>query len=100
MYQLTEEAIRDIEGLLERSLTEFGMHCAEQYFNSLKHCFELLAENPAMGRSAEELLPNYFRFPHKSHVIFYKILPADTTILIVRVLHESMDIKRHLKAGK
>ncbi len=38
--------------------------------------------------------PGYRRFPHESHVVFYKIEAQD--IFVVRVLHKSMDAVRNL----
>ncbi len=54
----------------------------------------MLAEKPALGRSADYVEPYMRRFEHKSHVIFY--IPESQGILIVCVLHNSMDVLRHL----
>jgi len=94
-YQLTDEAARDVEEILEYSVINFGAEQAQHYFEALKECIELLAENPRIGHSAEEILPDYLRFPFESHVIFYKIFPS--SILVVRILHECMDPERHIK---
>ncbi len=95
IYQLSDEAARDIEGILHHSVQCFGAVQAERYFEALKECIELLADNPNIGHSAEDILPDYLRFPHESHVIFYKTLSS--SILIVRILHERMDPKKHIK---
>lgn len=92
MIQLTEEAAKDIENMLEHSVAEFGLQQTEEYYNSLKKCLVLLDENPAMGTLATDLLPAYRRFTHISHVIFYRIIEQD--ILIVRILHKRMDISK------
>ena len=94
-YQLTGKAARDIKGILEHSVNNFGAAQTEHYFEALKECIELLADNPNIGHSAEDILPDYLRFPHESHVIFYKRLSS--SILVVRILHERMDPKRHMK---
>lgn len=94
-YQLTEEADRDVEEILAYSVKSFGVTQTQHYFVALKECIELLADNPNMGLSAEDILPEYLRFPHESHIIFYKHLSA--SILVVRILHERMDPKLHLK---
>ena len=52
-----------------------------------------LAERPALGRRADRLAPGLRRYPYRSHVVFY--MPEDEGVLIVRVLHESMDALRH-----
>jgi len=45
-YQLTDEAARDIEGILVHSVKNFGTVQTEYYFEALKECIELLADNP------------------------------------------------------
>ncbi|RKZ58454.1 MAG: type II toxin-antitoxin system RelE/ParE family toxin [Gammaproteobacteria bacterium] len=94
-YQLTEDADRDVKEILAYSVKSFGVAQTENYFEALKKCIELLADNPNMGNSAEDILPEYLRFPHESHIIFYKNLSS--SILVVRILHERMDPKLHLK---
>ena len=93
MYKLSEASARDIENILERSLLDFGHIQTEQYYHSLKNCLELLASNPGMGNSAEDIQAGYRRFPHQSHIIFYTVSESD--IFIVRILHKSMDIPDH-----
>ena len=94
-YQLTDEATRDVEIILAYSVDNFGIKQAEHYFDALKNCIQLLADNPNIGHSAEDILPEYFRFPYESHVIFYK--KFSSSILVVRILHERMDSKLHIK---
>ncbi len=93
-YQLTEEAATDVEEILRYSENRFGITQTEHYFEALKRCIELLADNPNIGHSAEDILPEYLRFPYESHIIFYKKL--STSILVVRILHERMDPILHL----
>ncbi|VAW50307.1 hypothetical protein MNBD_GAMMA06-658 [hydrothermal vent metagenome] len=93
-YQLTEEAARDVEEILAYSVKNFGVAQTQHYFEALKECIELLASNPNMGHSAEDILPECLRFPHESHIIFYKNFSS--SILVVRILHERMDPKLHL----
>lgn len=94
-YQLTEEATRDVEEILAYSVNSFGIAQTEHYFEALKECIELLAGNPDIGHSAEDILPEYLRFPYESHVIFYKRLTS--SILVVRILHERMNPELHIK---
>ena len=94
MYELTDAAARDIEQILDRSVVDFGVHQTELYYHSLKNCLELLGENPNMGVSADDLRPGYRRFAHESHVVFYR--DTGCGVLIVRVLHKRMDIRKHI----
>ncbi|MCA1778412.1 MAG: type II toxin-antitoxin system RelE/ParE family toxin, partial [Xanthomonadaceae bacterium] len=54
----------------------------------LKACFENLAENPTIGRRAEQLAKGLRRFEHRSHIVFYVLV--DDAVLVVRVLHYRM----------
>ena len=71
-----------------------GLARAEYYILSLHEAFERLAEFPDMGRNDDEIRPGYLQIESASHAIFYR--KTETGILIVRVLHERMDFRRHL----
>jgi toxin ParE1/3/4 len=94
-YKLSDEAAKDVEKILAYSVESFGIAQTEHYFEALKECIKLLADNPNIGHSAEDILPEYLRFPYESHVIFYKKHTA--SILVVRIFHERMDPKLHIK---
>jgi toxin ParE1/3/4 len=94
MYKLSEAAAHDIECILDRSLTDFGLAQTEEYYRSLSACMDGLAKNSAMGVSIDDIRAGYRRFPHQSHVIFYT--QKDGGILIIRVLHKRMDAPKQL----
>lgn len=95
MYKLSVAAAQDIEEILDRSIIEFGVIRTERYFDSLSRCLDLLGENPQLGTSADEMRPDYRRFVHQAHVIFYR--PAASGIRVVRVLHKRMDATRQFR---
>lgn len=94
-YKLSEAAAKDIEDILEQSLLEFGPLQTERYYKALKRCLELLSENPGLGITADDIRPGYRRFAHKSHVIFFRDFGGG--MLVVRILHERMDVSRHIE---
>lgn len=96
-FHLTNRAVTDLSEIADFTIQSFGIEQARFYRDGLNNCFEILAENPQLGRSAAELAPNLKRFEYQSHVVFY-VLNAD--ILIVRILHQRMDFKRHLPSSK
>lgn len=96
MYRLSNAAAQDIEEILEQSLVECGLLQTKNYFKSLTRCLKLLGDHPEMGRSAEEIRPGYRRFPHKSHLIFYKPT-GKNDILVTRILHHHMDAIRNIQ---
>lgn len=93
-YQLSKSAEQDIKNILDYSYVAFGEKVAEQYFISLKKCLQTLGESPLIGINNDLWRKGYFRHPHKSHLIFYKL--KGNGIYIVRILHKKVDIKRHL----
>lgn len=94
MYKLSRAAARDIEIILERSIIDFGFKQTDLYSISLEKCLNLINKNPNMGAGAGDIHPDYRRFRHSSHVIFYRII--DNDVFIIRILHKSMDIDRHI----
>ncbi len=93
-FHLTNRAVTDLSEIADFTIQSFGIKQARFYRDGLNNCFEILAENPKLGRSAAELSPDLRRYEYQSHVVFY--IPKDTGTLIVRVLHHRMDFKRHL----
>ncbi|QOJ23821.1 MAG: type II toxin-antitoxin system RelE/ParE family toxin [Gammaproteobacteria bacterium] len=97
-FHLTNRAVADLSDIADFTIQSFGIEQARFYRDGLNNCFEILADNPHLGRSAAELAPNLKRFEYHSHVVFY--VPRDTGILIVRILHQRMDFIRHIPSSK
>ena len=93
-YSLSNEADLDIENHYEYGILTFGLEQAQNYMLAMHDSFELLADNPNLGRKADFLKENLYRFDFREHVIFYYQKPKG--IHISRVLTEDMDFKRHL----
>jgi toxin ParE1/3/4 len=87
--RISKAAAADIAGIARFTIQAFGVHQARHYRDGLMRCFESLAENQMLGRSAETLARELRRFEFRSHVVFYGAEEAG--ILVVRVLHASMD---------
>jgi toxin ParE1/3/4 len=95
VYSLSAKAATDLGGIYEYTILEFGLEQARTYLLGLHKRFALLAEQPELGRSAAGLAPDLRRSEYQSHVAFY--VPKAGGVRIIRVLHESMDAKRHLE---
>ncbi|MCO6177530.1 type II toxin-antitoxin system RelE/ParE family toxin [Ciceribacter sp. RN22] len=83
-YRLTERAEADLLSLFLDGLEWFGLRQARRYKTELEHCFQLLAENPQMGRLVESIGPAVRRHVHQSHVILHEI--GDSGILILAIV--------------
>lgn len=92
-YSLSGKAVSDLDDIYEYTILNFGLEQARAYLLGLHERFQILADNPGVGRSAAQLAPDLGRHEYQSHIIFY--IPKETGVLIVRVLHTRMDAKRH-----
>lgn len=93
-YRFTQRAEFDLEAIADYTIERFGVEKARSYLADFKSCFDHLMENPEVGRRVEHLRTGLRRYEHGSHIVFYHV--TDSGILIVRVLHYRMDVKRHL----
>jgi len=92
-YRLSRLVAADLDEIAEYTIDRFGIEQARRYRDGMKTCFDRLANDPALGRGTEQLLRGLHRFEHQSHVVIYISEPKN--LLIVRVLHSSMDVPRH-----
>jgi toxin ParE1/3/4 len=94
-YRLTRQADADLKAIYRYTRRTWGKAQAAHYASQLQQRFRMLADNPHTGIRRDELQPTGLHsFVHGSHVIFYQ--PQSYGVLIVRVLHGSQDVRRHL----
>lgn len=86
-YELTARADRELLDLYLYGVGEFGFRQAEDYLLGLRRTFDILAEQPQLGRTAPEIGRNVRRHRHGSHVILYE--PAVRGALILAIVHKS-----------
>jgi toxin ParE1/3/4 len=82
--------LRDIKAYTEQA---WGAAQARRYLDELSARFALLCKRSQLGRPRAELGTGLRSLPSGGHVIFYKDM--DERIEIVRILHASMDVRRH-----
>ena len=66
-----------------------------KYLRQLDDAFRLLARRPEIGKAVDQIKPEYKQLSQGSHLIFYKV-SSDKQIVVVRILHNSMDVSRRL----
>jgi toxin ParE1/3/4 len=75
---------------------KWGKEQAVRYAHGLRSCFQILAENPGMGRACDAISSGLHRHELGKHVVFYRLKPGG--IRIVRVLHQQMTpVKSHFR---
>ena len=93
-YQFTDKAERDLEGIIDYTVQQWGVSQANTYLDGLDSRAQLLGENPDLGMARETLFEGLLSFPYESHILYYK--KHARGIVILRVLHQHMDPLKHL----
>lgn len=93
-YRLTPAAQADLERIWEYTVANWGAAQAEGYIRSIQTACEGLIFGTTASRSAEDIRTGYRKAAVGSHVMFFK--QSKDSVVIVRILHQRMDIERHL----
>lgn len=93
-FKLRPKADQDLQNIYTYSVEQWGTSRADKYIRDLETAFQKLAATHTLGRDCGHIHPNLRAYRVVSHVIFYK--PAPFGIAVIRVLHKSMDEKRHI----
>ncbi|WP_028869679.1 type II toxin-antitoxin system RelE/ParE family toxin [Psychromonas arctica] len=94
-FVLSAKAKSDLIKIAKYTQLTWGQAQRNNYLKLLDNSFQLLADEPKLGVKCNYIREGYSKYPQSSHVIYYKEHKADK-ILIVRILHKSMDVNRAL----
>lgn len=95
-YRLTNKAATDLSDIWNYTLETWSERQANLYYEMLITSFQEIAENPASGRLYKEINDDLFGYIANRHVIFYRTIPDDDAVEIIRILHRSMDLKSRM----
>ena len=84
----------DLIAIWVYSFETWGEAQADQYLAALEKGIQQLVESPGSGKPRDELREGYWSQRLEHHVVFYTF--TDAELRIRRVLHEVMDVGRHL----
>ena len=90
----TNAARRDLEGIFLYSKQNWGLAQARVYSRKLRDHVRGLARNSTFSRPVADAPEALRQTRCEKHIVVFEIQPQQ--ILIVRVLHEAMDIPRHV----
>ena len=93
--RIADAAKADLREIKQYTEQTWGAAQARRYLDEFRARVTLLRQRSRLGRPREELGAGLRSLPSRAHVIFYKDM--DDRIEVVRVLHASMDARRHLK---
>lgn len=63
-YSLSKVAVGHLQSIIRYSVINFGVRVATNYHKSLENCFELIAQNPLIGRVSERHRKDVRRLEH------------------------------------
>ena len=94
-YQLTATAQQGIDEI-GAFIAEDSVDAALKVYDTLEEAFELLAENPGIGHTRQDLTDRPLRFWSVfSYLVVYD--PSSRPLSIVAVLHGARDVELLLK---
>ena len=96
-FDLNRSAKADLKSIAKFTQSQWGVRQRNTYLKEMDQVFRSLAENPLMGRPCDEIREGYRKLPHGAHVIYYK-QPTEDEVLIIRILHGTMDVNSNLGA--
>ena len=97
-YLVRPEAERDLKEIGRYTQRAWGREQARKYLRALHQVMQRLAANPHLGGPRDDVGEGYRSATVGHHLVFYRGVADD--IVVVRVLHESMDVQRHLDVTK
>ena len=80
-YSLTRQAQFDIKAIYRYTVENFGEGQAQEYLDGLDYSFDLLTDNPKLGRLWDGKGRRYI---YKSHLVYYRIVKNDLLITRIR----------------
>jgi toxin ParE1/3/4 len=92
-FRFSRLAESDLLSIGRYTLRAWGEAQTFRYLGELEACCQQLADNPASGRSCDDIRPGLYRREQGKHVIFFR--RESGGILVSRILHERMLPVRH-----
>lgn len=92
--ELKPKAQDDLSDIWDYTCRQWGTMQAETYIRNIWQTIESLKSSYNPSQSIDFVRAGYRKIQSGSHVIFFK--PTITSITIIRILHQQMDIERHL----
>jgi toxin ParE1/3/4 len=92
-FKISIKAGEDNENIWLYTLENWSLEQADRYINLIFDEIEYLANEPNSGKDFNHIKKNYRCSKVKSHLIFYRFTEKNKGIEIIRILHQTMDIK-------
>ena len=97
-YRLRVAARRDMQEIWRYTRARWGLRQAKAYRQKLTRAFFLLARNPSLGISYDDVRKKYRKKSVGRHVIYYQI--ERDGIVVACVLHGRMRAQRRIREAE
>lgn len=94
MYRVAPRARADLVEIWDYTSARWSIDRADAYVEDVTSAMELAGREPELGSRIDAIRPGYRKRSAGSHVIVYR--QERGLVTIIRVLHKSMDLRRHL----
>ncbi len=91
-FKLTREAKGDLRKIARFTKKRWGRRQRFLYIKQFDDVFHLLVDTPSVGKKCDYIKKGYRKFPQSSHIIFYRET-AKNKIIVIRILHQNMDVE-------
>jgi len=92
--RIRPRARQDLKAIWRYTRDRWGEPQADLYLSQLDAGIRSLLQFPNVGESCDHIRAGYRKLHVHRHLIFYR--SGDVQIEVVRVLHQAMDVSRHL----
>jgi toxin ParE1/3/4 len=94
MIRISPKAEEDLEQIYEYTADRWGLSQAEKYQDLLFDAFTRISSHNLIGKAFKTTAYDYRQVHIGRHLIFYRY--DVEYIIVVRVLHDKMDIAKHV----
>lgn len=94
-YHLTNQAYNDLKNIAFYTKSQWGSNQMQIYIKEIDNSFAIIDKTPLLGQEIDYIRKGYFKYLVGKHLIFYRIV-KENEILIVRILHQQMDVENYL----
>lgn len=93
-YRLSPNAQRDLDGIFDYTVEQWGLPQALRYTDLIEAACAKLAEAPLQSQDCAVIRSGYRRRNVEQHAIYFRVTCYG--IAVIRILHQRMDVARHL----
>ena len=85
-FELSGQARADIKEIIRYTIANFGVAQADEYSDGLYYSFDLLTDNPRMGKRVHsDMGVELRRYTYRSHYVVYEV--RSDSIRIAAIFH-------------